>query len=231
VEIRIVELEYGVEGRDCSPDINIAIPSDFTPDTYIQAVWTLNVADTGNLPPGLRIWWDWHLINAQGDETRTGKKWITWIDSVHPWSSIRSGNIILHWYQGTQAYAQDLMQTAENARTLLIDEVGAWPELDINLYIYASSQAMKDALVSEPTWIGGMTFWENQRTIVIRIGTGEVPWGKTTIAHELAHVAVNGIMGGSYGSVPLWLNEGIAVYAEGPPDPEFAKLIQVAVLG
>lgn len=95
-EIQTVELEYGVEGRDCSPDINISIPTDFAPDTHIQSEWTLSVAAIGDLPPGMKIWWDWHLIDAQGNETRTEKKWVTWIDSVHPWSSIHSGNIILH---------------------------------------------------------------------------------------------------------------------------------------
>jgi hypothetical protein len=229
IQIQTVELEYGVEGRDCTPDINIAIPKDFAPDTHIAVDWTLSVDDTGNLPPGLKIWWDWHMVDAQGNEARTEKQWILWIDSDHDWSSLRSGNIILHWYRGTHAYAQDLLGAAENARTILIQNVGAWPDLDINLYIYDSTQAMKDALVGEPDWIGGLSFWENQRTVMIGIGPGDQIFGKATIAHELAHVAVNSIMGGCYASIPLWLNEGIATYAEGTPDPVIAQLIHQAI--
>jgi hypothetical protein len=228
-EIRSVELEYGLVGRDCSPDVVVAIPDSFTPGNRIQIQWVWDVAKMGNLPPGMKIWWDWHLVDAEGKETRSEKKWITWIDSIHPWVSIASGNIILHWYQRSEAYAKDLMQSADNARTILIRDVGAWPTADINLYIYDSNQAMKDILVGEPDWIGGMSFWENQRTILIGIGSGEEAWGKATIAHELAHTAVNGIMGGCYASIPLWLNEGIAVYTEGVPDPQYAKLIEHAV--
>jgi hypothetical protein len=229
VEIRSAELEYGLIGRDCSPDVIIAIPATFTPEKQIRLNWVWNVAESGDLPPGMKIWWDWHLVDADGKETRSEKQWITWIDSIHPWTSITSGNIILHWYNGTEAYARNLIQSAENARTLLIEDVGAWPESDINLYIYDSNQAMKDILVNEPDWIGGMSFWENQRTIIIGIDPGNEVWGKATIAHELAHVAVNSTMGGCYASVPLWLNEGIAVYSEGTPDPQYAKLMDHAV--
>jgi hypothetical protein len=229
VEIRTVELEYGLVGRDCSPDVVIAIPDNFTPGNNIKLHWIWNVASTGNLPPGMKIWWDWRLVDAEGSETRSDKQWITWIDSIHPWTSIASDNIILHWYQGTEAYAQDLMKSAESARIVLKQDVGAWPTADINLYIYDSNQAMKDALVGEPDWIGGLTFWQNQRTIIIGIGPGEEAYGKATIAHELAHAAVNSIMGGCYANIPLWLNEGIAVYTEGPPDPQFIKLIEHAV--
>jgi hypothetical protein len=229
VEIRTVELEYGLIGRDCSPDVVIAIPDNFTPGNTVKVQWAWDIAKTGNLPPGMKIWWDWHLVDADGKETRSDKQWITWIDSIHPWSSITSENIILHWYQGTEAYAQNLIKSADNARTVLIQDVGAWPDSDINLYIYDSNQAMKDALVGAPEWIGGMTFWQNQRTIIIGIDLGNEAWGKSTIAHELAHVAVNSIMGGCYANIPLWLNEGIAVYTEGTPDPQYAKLIDHAV--
>jgi hypothetical protein len=229
VEIRTAELEYGLIGRDCSPDVIIAIPETFTPEKQIRLSWVWDVAESGNLPPGMKIWWDWHLVDAEGKETRSEKQWITWIDSTHLWTSIASGNIILHWYNGTETYARNLMQSTENARRLLIGDVGAWPESDINLYIYDSNQAMKDTLVNEPDWIGGMSFWENQRTIIIGIEPGDEAWGKATIAHELAHVAVNSIMGGCYASIPLWLNEGIAVYSEGPPDPQYAKLMDNAI--
>jgi len=228
-EIRTVELEYGLIGRDCSPDVIVAIPGSFTPSQQINLSWVWNVAKEGNLPPGMKIWWDWHLVDAEGKEIRSEKKWITWIDSIHPWASVASGNIILHWYKGTEAYARSFLQSAENARTLLEQDVGAWPKSDINLYIYDSNQAMKDILVGEPDWIGGMSFWENQRTIIIGIDPGNEAYGKTTIAHELAHVAVNSIMGGCYAMIPLWLNEGIAVYSEGPPDPQYAQLIDRAV--
>lgn len=69
-EIRIVEVEYGVAGRDCSPDVVLAVPDHVVPGTTVQVQWVWNIAKLGNLPPGMRIWWDWHLVDVDGNETR-----------------------------------------------------------------------------------------------------------------------------------------------------------------
>ena len=68
-ELRTVELEYGLTGRDCSPDINLAVPEDFSPAKGVDLEWTWRVAASGgNLPPGAKIWGNWHLVNAEGND-------------------------------------------------------------------------------------------------------------------------------------------------------------------
>jgi hypothetical protein len=229
VEIRLVELEYGLIGRDCTPDLNLAVPEDFSPGKRVDLGWTWRLAASGNMPPGTQIWWNWHLVDADGNEVRSEKQWITWIDSVHDWKALTSGNIILHWYGGSEAYNLDFLKTAETAREVLRNDVGVWPTRDINLYIYRSNAEMKEALVGEPDWIGGLSFGENQRTIIIGIDPGNEAWGNTTISHELAHTAVDSVMGGCYASIPLWLNEGIAMVAEGSLASEYANALEDAV--
>jgi len=228
-EIRILELEYGLTGRDCTPDVNVVIPEDFVPGKEIQVEWTWRVAASGNLPPGMQIWWIWRLVDDAGNEIRSEKQWLTWIDSIYDWKTLISENIFLHWYRGSEEYNRDFMSAAEAAREILRNDVGAWPGQEIHLYIYGSNQDMKDALVGEPDWIGGLSFGENQRTIIIGIDRRNEEWGKSTIAHELAHTAVDSIMGGCYATIPLWLNEGIAMYTEGDLDEEFVGVFADAV--
>jgi hypothetical protein len=124
---------------------------------------------------------------------------------------------------------QEFLKAAEEAREILRNDIGTWPSADINIYIYGSNQDMKDALTGEPDWIGGMSFGENQRTIIIGIDPGNEDWGKATIAHELAHTAVDSFMGGCYASIPLWLNEGVAMVAEGELEDEYAQALEKAV--
>jgi hypothetical protein len=223
--IQTLELEFGLTGRGCTPDINLVVPDDFSPATEINLTYTWDVGSVTDIPPGMRLWWDWRLVDEAGNEARSDKEWITWIDSIHEWKTLTSGNILLHWYRGTEAYNQDLMKTAETAREFLQNDIGAWPSEDINLYIYGSNQEMKDALVGEPDWIGGLSYSENQRTILIGIDPGNEKWGKATIAHELTHTAIDGIMGGCFGTVPLWLNEGSAMNAEGPLEADYAAVL------
>jgi hypothetical protein len=228
-EIRVLELEYGLTGRDCTPDVNIAVPEDFSPGEYIDLEWTWRVSATGNLPPGTKIWWDWRLEDAEGNEIRTEKEWVTWIDSVHNWKTMASENILLHYYRGSEDYNREYMEAAETAREILREDIGTWPTAEINIFIYGSNKDMKDALVKEPEWIGGLSFGQNQRTIMIGIGRGEEEWGKSTISHELAHTVVDSIMGGCYASIPLWLNEGIAMEAEQFLDDDFTEALEDAI--
>jgi hypothetical protein len=228
-EIQTAVLEYGLTGRDCTPDLNLAVPEGFSPGRRIDVEWTWRVASSGNLPPGTEIWWSWRLEDDQGNVFRTERQWVTWIDSVHDWKLLESGNIRLHWYRGTEEYNREFLAAAESAREILRTDIGTWPEAEINIYIYGSTQDMKDALVKEPEWIGGLSFGENQRTIMIGIGRGEEEWGKSTISHELAHTVVDSVMNGCYASLPLWLNEGIAMEAEQFLDEEFSRTLEEAV--
>jgi hypothetical protein len=228
-EIRVLELEYGLTGRDCTPDVNIVVPEDFIPAGRVDAEWTFDSASAGNLPPGMRLWWDWRLVDASGNEIRTDREWITWIDDVHPWKTLQSENIYLYWYRGTEEYNRAFLGAAEDARERLRNDIGAWPVLDIHIYIYGSNADMKDALVGEPDWIGGLSFGQNQRTILIGIDPGYEEWGKSTIAHELAHTTVDSIMGGCWATIPLWLNEGIAMYTEGEQEAEYGLALDEAI--
>jgi hypothetical protein len=227
--INVLELEFGLTSRDCTPDVNIIIPKGFSPSGHVDEEWTFSA---GDIPPGMRIWWDWRLVDESGNELRTEKRWITWIDTEHDWKILKSGNILLHWYRGTEEFNQEYLLAAENARDLLKKDIDAWPSEDINLYIYGSNQEMKDALVGESDWVGGLSFFYNQRTIVIGIDPDkpdEVKWGKATIAHELAHTDINSIMGGCFAYPPLWVNEGIAMYAEGEQEPYYQQVLDDAI--
>jgi hypothetical protein len=228
-QIRTLELEYGLTGRDCTPDLNVVVPGDFSPTGHVDLTWTWSIAASGNLPPGMRIWWDWRIMDAFGNEVRTEKQWITWIDDIHDWQLLSSDNIHLYWYHGTEAYNRGFLKAAEDARGLLRNDLDAWPSDDIHIYIYGSNKDLKDALTGEPDWIGGLSFDANQRTIMIGIPPEYADWGLTTIAHELAHTAVDSIMGGCYASIPLWLNEGIAIYAEGELDEDYQSSLDDAI--
>jgi hypothetical protein len=77
---------------------------------------------------------------------------------------------------------------------------------------------MRDAVLYIQEWAGGVAFSDYN---IILIG---VPprlaesWGRPTVRHELAHLVI-GQFGRSCvgGSRPTWLNEGLAVIAEGEP--------------
>ena len=221
-------LEYGTEQLTCGTVIARAFPK-FTPGTTVNAEWTWEMKQSGSLPPGAKLWWRWHYTDVNGSESVSEKKSLTWLDTIHDWQTVTSGLLNLHWYSGDQAFAKDLLDAAVIGLSRLQNDAGLQPDEPLQLYIYASTNDMKDAILYEPSWTGGMAYPEHN-IVIIGISQRDLDWGRTTIAHELTHVLVGHLTFSCLGDVPTWLNEGLAVYSEGRLDPgaeaQLAEAIQ-----
>jgi hypothetical protein len=227
VPITSVVLEYGTSELTCGTVVAKAFPQ-FTPADTVDAEWTWEMKQSGSLPPGASIWWRWRYIDQSGLEKVTEQKTITWLDSKYNWQTITSGLINLHWYSGDQAFAQDLLNAALAGLARLQNDAGLQPDKPIHLYIYANTDDMKDAILYEPSWTGGMAFPEHD-VVIIGISQRDLAWGRSTIAHELTHVLVGHLTFSCLGDVPTWLNEGLAVYSEGGLDSASESQLNEAI--
>lgn len=222
-----VVLEYGTSELTCGSVVAKAFPQ-FTPGTSVNVEWTWEMRQSGSLPPGATIWWRWRYSDENGQENVSEQKSLTWLDSKHNWQTITSGFINLHWYTGSQTFADDLLNAAVIGLNRLQNDAGLQPDKPIHLYIYANTDDMKDAILYEPTWTGGMAFSEHD-IVIIGISQRDLEWGRTTIAHELTHVLVGHLTFSCLGDVPTWLNEGLAVYSEGNLDPNSEAQLNEAI--
>ena len=226
--IVLAEVEYGLEIASCGTDINRATPEDFESAAEVDTVWTWDMRRTGSLPPGAQLWWRWHLVDASGSEVRTPTETITWLDDIHPWQTIRESSLSLHTYNTPQDMQQQLLQAAVNGASRLRDELGPLPVGDVHLYIYDSTDAMAEAILFEPQWTGGMAFAE-YRTIILGIRESDLEWGLDAVEHELAHVIVGNLVSACYSRLPTWLDEGLAMVAQGGLDAESQALLDQAL--
>jgi len=220
-------LEYGTDQLTCGTVLARAFPR-FTPGVTINAEWTWEMKQSGSLPPGATLWWRWRYTDENGAESISEKKTLTWLDSNHNWQTVTSGPINLHWYSGDQAFANDLLDAAVTGLARLQNDAGLQPDQPIHLYIYANTDDMKDAILYEPSWTGGMAYPEHD-IVIIGISQRDLEWGRTTIAHELTHVLVGHLTFSCLGDVPTWLNEGLAVYSEGRLDPSAEAQLNEAI--
>ena len=214
--IEKVVLEYGVDQLTCGKVVAKAFP-DIKPGNDVTAEWVWEMKQSGSLPPGAKVWWRWHLTDAQSRETVTNQKNIVWLDNQHDWQTISGDDINLHWYDSGQAFGRDLHDAAVKSLSDLAQVTGVRAENPVDLYIYATNQDMRDAILYEPGWTGGEAFPAND-IVIIGISPDQVDWGKRTQAHELTHVLVGHLTFTCLGEMPTWLNEGLAVYGEGGPE-------------
>jgi len=214
--ITSIVLEYGSEQLTCGDVIAKAFP-EFTPGKSIDAQWTWDMRQSGSLPPGATIWWRWRYIDESGKETVSDQKTITWLDSEHNWKTIKKDKLNLHWYSGNQEFAQELLNAAQGGLDFNRTKSGLIAEAPIDLYIFADTNDMKDAILYEPSWTGGQAFADHD-IVILGISQNDLDWGKDAIVHELTHVLVGHLTFSCLGAVPTWLNEGLAVYSEGELD-------------
>ena len=225
--IERVVLEYGVDKRTCGSIIAKAFP-DFEASTSTDVSWTWDMRKSGSQPPGTTIWYRWRVTDATGNEQVSPQQQVVWLDNEHTWQHVQRGLVTLHWYEEPQSFADDLLQTAESALARLATTTGLQAQAPIDVYIYGDNEAMREAILYEPGWTGGLAY-PDSGIVIIGINPDNLEWGRATIAHELTHLLVGELTFSCLSSVPTWLNEGIAVYGEGGLDDASQATLQTAI--
>jgi hypothetical protein len=225
--ITSVVLEYGTDELTCGEVVAKAFPQ-FTPAKSVDVQWTWDMRQSGSLPPGAVIWWRWRYTDETGKETVSNQQTVTWLDSKHNWKTITQDKINLHWYTGNQTFAQDLLNAAQSGLEFNRTKSGLTAEAPIDIYIYANTSDLKDAVLYEPSWTGGQAFPDHD-IVILGISQSDLTWGRNAIIHEVTHVLVGHLTFSCLGDVPTWLNEGLAVYSEGGLDSASQKQLDDAI--
>jgi hypothetical protein len=193
------------------------------------ASWTWVMSRSGNPPPGALVWWQWELTGTDGTRITTPRQELVLADTRFDWQTVSDERIHLHWYEG-DAVGPLLLEAAVAGLERLEADMGISLLDDVNIYIYEDAAAMRDAVLYVQDWAGGLAFSEYS-TVLIGVPPAQAAgWGSDTVRHELAHLVVSQVgwscLGGSR---PTWLEEGLAVYAEGPPDEAVQAEIEAAI--
>ncbi len=226
-EINRVVLEYYADHLSCGNVIAKALP-DITPSNSVKVYWTWEMRQSGSLPPGATIHWRWRVFTTDGNEVVSDEKEIIWQDPAIRWKSLSDYRVNLHWYSGEQRFGTELQDAAIAALSTIEEQIGLKPNNPIDVFIYADNADFQDAILYEPGWTGGIAIPEYD-IVLIGIEPENLEWGKTTVAHEIAHVLQGQYSFTCLGDTPTWLVEGIAMYAEGGLDDPSSELFEKAV--
>lgn len=191
--------------------------------------WTWVMSRSGNPPPGAELWWQWTLTDSAGNTFTTPRQTLTFTDDRFEWRTVEAEGIRLNWYRGDEV-GEILLDAAVTGLHRLQNEMGIELQNEAQFFIYGSSEDMRQAVLYIQDWAGGVAFSEYN---VILMGVPPAiaeSWGRGTVQHELAHLVI-GQLGQSCtgGRRPNWLEEGLAVYAEGEPQEDIAADLEQAI--
>jgi len=170
----------------------------------------------------------WVVRDMKGSRLETKPVRIKFDDTRYSWRKLTEGKVTILWYQGDEAFARELMKVAQTVLVQLSQETGAALEKPVEIYIYASSRDLQGAMIFPQEWTGGATF-NRHGTISIGIAPNQLGWGSRAMAHELTHLVIHQETFNPYNDLPVWLNEGLAMYFEGDLQTPFANALARAI--
>ncbi len=167
---------------------------------------------TGPSTPNTKVMYQFRAHASDGTVTLGPPAEATVNDPNFTWQTLSDRMVVVHWYQGDKAFAQSAANVANDAIDKASQLLGVTLPKPVDLYIYATQQALinavspaRDAIAGEAhATIGTMYVWlpPSQSASAQAV----------TIAHELTHLVFNQAIMNPYHEPPRWLNEGIAVY-------------------
>lgn len=215
-----VQLLYGATRTEV---LTIAEPV-FTPGQQVSARHELNT-QIYHLAPGTDITYRWQIRDAAGNLVTSEPQTLVYHDERFSWRERSERGVTIYWYQGGEAFGDELMRTATDTLDRLQAEIGTAVVDPVKIYVYANIRDMRGALESnEVEWVGGQAR-PDLGLIIGAIGPGDVDEARRLIPHELSHQVLHQATENPYGGVPLWFDEGLAVYNQEVLDAGFPEMV------
>ena len=202
---------------------------DVQPAKRVEAnfVWEL---EPGELKLGSEISYSWVIENVTGESITTEPIVFSYTDDRFQWQRILREEIHVEFYGSDRGRAEEILAAAWEAAQRLKQDTGVVLEKPITIYVYANQADMRAALSSR-----GSVY--DERTTTLGVAAGDdtlILLGShsdviQTVAHEMSHIVVGLATDNPYTDLPRWLDEGLAMYAEGALPRDNERALQRAV--
>lgn len=172
--------------------------------------------EPGQYAPGtvFRYWWEFEL--ADGSVHATVPQRFEYTDSRFTWQLVDGERVDLHYYGRGERRARELLEAAEGAIRRLEEEMGVGVQARVRVYAYNSARDMAGALsrrseaYDDRVLTLGVAVSEDTLLLL-----GEHRDAEMVVAHELSHIVVGIATRNPFIGLPRWLDEGLAMHAEG----------------
>lgn len=132
------------------------------------------------------------------------------------WQKLKSDHFVVH-FTSDEKFAKEILNKAEKYYRRIALELGypryekfwTW-ENRVNIYVYPDHQSFLKA-TNQPSWSYGMADYTNKQIVGFQ---GSEKFVDSILPHEMAHLIFRDFVGFK-GEIPLWLDEGVAQWAEG----------------
>lgn len=164
------------------------------------------------IPPGTMIKYWFEITDENGATTLTDPEWFRFDDARFEWEEVTLGTVTILYHGPVRTRAERLAEAAVESLEIMGPVTGADTETPIVMTLYNNNAEMIGAVVarslatSRELITEGQAF-DSESVVLVLAGRSDIG----TATHEMTHILVARAAGSS-GSVPLWLNEGLAEF-------------------
>ena len=209
---------------------NRRIP-EFEPGPRVEARHQEDLV-RGQIPPASEIRWWWSLGLADGTRVETEPQSLSYLDQRFDWQVLDATDLRVWWYDADADFASAVQASARQALQRMRELYGSEPGRRIDIVTFQSQADLRPALIDR-----GDTYESRLATLGARVADDILVLDAGTrsaereevLAHELSHIVLNLHLEEAYIDAPLWLDEGLAMYVEGPLDAEERAGLEAAI--
>ncbi|MBI4331198.1 MAG: hypothetical protein HY673_07955 [Chloroflexi bacterium] len=225
--VKSIFLEYGTNKRSLSSEATRVEPQ-YGRETRINTSYSWEMKKTYSIPPGARIWWQWHITDAAGGTYTTPRQSVYWEDSRFSWQVWASAGMDMYYLNQPATLMKDLTAGLEANLARLKLRLDIPTERKPRVYVYNDSEQVKSAFLFPQQWTGAVAF-PDHNIVLAAVNANNLDWAKTSLAHEITHLRVGEAVFGPFGHLPTWLNEGLAEYVEGEMPSYLREILNQAI--
>jgi hypothetical protein len=220
------EVRYQVEQLSCGSGTASGF-ANFTPISDLNVSWEWDLKQRAGLPVGSRITY-WWVLTSDNRSFETQPTTMVFEDPRFQWRTITGDHTHLLWYEGSQEFAEGLLEVADAGIRTLQKNTGVLPSKPVEVHIYENAAMMREAIVFSQEWTGGVAY-PSQGLVSMGINESNLEWGRRATVHEMSHVVIAEASFTCGSGLPAWLDEGLATFVEGPEEPLLARALDRAV--
>lgn len=214
-------------------EILIQVPGDAGPSVFTitritsgSLVFTMDTS-SGGLFPNTPVTANFEAVLADGTTQQGPAIHVVYADDRFTWKTKTGKLVKLHYIEGSDAFAQQMLTLADGGVTKAASLFGISETQPIDYYVYPSQSVFQQGL-NQPDTVGGVAM-PSFRTCYSIVAAGDTAYSAQVMPHEPTHVVFADATGNPYHDPPRWLNEGFAQYVSQGYDSESRREVSQAV--
>ena len=187
-------------------------------------------ASLNTLTPFVQVTYWFDVTLADGTLFNSDMFSFRYDDNRFTWQTREDGATRVHWYNGDAAFGTSALDATLRGLDSARGPLNLDSSAGVEVYVYASDVDLQGSLaLGGQDWVAGHAS-PALGVVVVSVAPGDEQGieFERQIPHEISHVLLYRQVGPFYGSIPLWLREGLATQAELYPNPDFAAALEDA---